>query len=422
MQTSPCSAAPYPGQSVLGLVGEGDIAYGTTGIKGGYGSVDDSKPAHVFAWNVRESRLVWKRSLPGEVEINSPLIVRGVLYVSTSNGVIRIDKANGAPVFTYKLFNRSAAAGYRTSSISYLPQANSIVHLAGGTATVLDPVGKTRKEILRGAYTDMVVTSRNRLYFAENGTNIVEVDASLKPTIRSAADLVTVGSDGWLYVGRSLGAGKFAWPIRADSAFGTDIRSCNVVDWSEDGTLDILATRADGRLQLFRGLRGGGFSAPVTLGTSGWHNRRIAVGVWGSQLAVVSADRISGHLLFWPRLTSGALGQPKVIGWGWSKKPMVMLVPSRTTASALIVNDGGSLYRYARTASGGISSSPVRVSAGGFSGMTAFSPVVGHKTDHNGIVGIDAAGSVAYTDVAVGAVGRPIKYAFLMKGHKLASS
>ena len=54
--------------------------------------------------------------------------------------------------------------------------------------------------------------------------------------------------------------------------------------------------------------------------------------------------------------------------------------------------------------------------------MTAFSPVVGHKTDHNGIVGIDAAGSVAYTDVAGGTVGRPIRYAFLMKGHKLASS
>jgi hypothetical protein len=211
-------------------------------------------------------------------------------------------------------------------------------------------------------------------------------------------------------------------PIRSDSAFGTDIRSCHVVDWNGDGTLDVLATRADGRLQLFKGLRGGGFTAPVTLGASGWQNRRIAVGMWGPQRAVVSADRISGQLLSWPGLTSGALGQPAVIGSGWSNKPMVMLVPSRTTASALIVSDGGSLYRYARTASGQISTSPVRLSTGGYSGMIAFSPVLGHKTDHNGIVGIDAAGAVAYTDVAGSAVGKPIGYAFLMKSHKFASS
>ncbi|WP_427007082.1 FG-GAP-like repeat-containing protein [Pseudarthrobacter sp. H2] len=415
-------SGPVPGQSVVGLAGDGDIVYGTTGVKGGYGSVDDTKPAHVFAWNVRENRIVWKRPLPGEVEINSPLLVRGILYVSTSNGVLRLDKDSGNLVFTYRLLNRSAVPGYRTSSIAFLPQANSIVHLCGGTATVLDPESRTKKEILRGRYTDMVVTSRFRLYFAENGTNVVEIDASLKPTIRSAADLVTVGPDGWLYVARSLGEGKFAVPIRADSAFGTDIRSCHVVDWNGDGTLDVLATRADGRLQLFRGLRGGGFAAPVTLGASGWHNRRIAVGVWGSQLAVLSADRISGHLLSWPGLASDALGQPAAIGWGWTNKPMVMLVPSRTTASALIVNDGGSLYRYARTASGGISTSPVRISTGGYSGMTAFSPVLGHKTDHNGIVGVDAAGAVAYSDVAGGAVGKPIRYAFLMKSHKFANS
>lgn len=172
-------SGPVPGQSVLGLAGDGDIVYGTTGVKGGYGSVDDTKPAHVFAWNVRENRMVWKRPLPGEVEINSPLLVRGILYVSTNNGVLRLDKATGNLVFTYRLLNRSAVPGYRTSSIAFLPQANSIVHLCGGTATVLDPESRTKKEILRGRYTDMVVTSRFRLYFAENGTNVVEIDASL---------------------------------------------------------------------------------------------------------------------------------------------------------------------------------------------------------------------------------------------------
>lgn len=413
---------PIADQSVLGLVGDGDIAYGTTGVKGGYGSVNDTKPAHVFAWNVRENRLVWKRPLTGEVEINSPLLVRGLLYVSTNNGVIKVDKASGNLISHYKLYNRSAVAGYKTSSIAYLPQTNAIVHLCGGTATVLDTESRTRKVILRGQFTDMVVTTRSRLYFAENGTNIVEIDASPKPTIRSFADLVTVGPDGWLHVARSLGDGKFSSPIRAASVFGVELRSCHVVDWNQDGTLDVLATRADGRLQLYMGLRGGGFAAPITLGATGWHNRRIAAGVWGSQLTVVSTDKDSGHLLFRPRTELGELGHPTLRGFGWSHKPLVMLVPSRTTASALIVNDGGSLYRHARTANGGVSTAGVRLSTGGFSAMTAFSPVVGHKWDHNGIVGVDVTGAVSYSDVAGGAVGKPIRYAFQMKGYKFACS
>lgn len=414
-------SGPIPGQSVLGLAGEGDIVYGTTGIKGGYGSVDDAKPAHVFAWNVRENRLVWKRALLGEIEINSPLLVRGILYVSTNNGVIRLNKASGSLVFTYKLLNRSPGPGYKTSEIAYLPQYNSIVHLSGGTATVLDMESRTRKEILRGNYSDMVATSGGRLYFAEDGTNVVEVDAVQRPTIRAAADLVSV-ANGWLYVARSLGSGKYAEPLRAASGFGSLVRSCHVVDWNGDGVLDVLTSNEDGSLQLHRGLTEGGFGAPVRLAASGWQNRQVAVGIWGATLAIVSADNSTGQLLAWPVLASGAVGQPATIGSGWRGRQMVMLVPSRALASALIVNDNGSLYRYARVAGGKISTAPVRLSTGGYSELTAFSPVVGHKSGYNGIVGIDALGAVRYTDVASSAVGNPISYTFVMKSYKFASS
>lgn len=415
-------SGPIPGQSVLGLAGEGDIVYGTTGIKGGYGSVDDTKPAHVFAWNVRENRIVWKKPLPGEIEINSPLIVRNILYVSTNNGVIRLNKASGSLVFTYKLLNRNPAPGYKTSEIAYLPQYNSIVHLSGGTATVLDVESRTRKEILRGNYSDMVATRGGRLYFAEAGTNVVEVDAVQRPTIGSAADLVTVGADGWMYVARSLGNGKYAEPLRAASGFGPLVRSCHVVDWNGNGLFDVLTTHDDGTLQLRRGSPRGGFGAPIRLAASGWHDRRLAVGMWGAGLTVVSADNNTGQLLAWPVLASGAVGRAATIGSGWSARPMVMLVPSRGLASALIVNDRGSLYRYSRGEGGMISTSPVRLgSSGGFSEMTAFSPVVGHKPGYNGIAAIDASGALKYTDVAAYGVGRPISYSFALKSHRFAS-
>lgn len=415
-------SCPVPGQSVLGLVGEGDIVYGTTGIKGGYGSVNDTKPAHIFAWNVREGRSLWTRAFSGEVEINSPRLISGRLYVSTNNGVIRINPNSGSPVFTYKLLNRSAEPGYRTSSISYLPRANSMIHLAGGTVTVLDMESRTAKEILRGSYTDMVITSRGRLYFAENGTNVVDIDPTQKPTISSAADLVTVGTNGWLYVARSLGGGKFATPIRADSGFATSVRSCHVVDWNGDGVFDVVTNHGDGTLQMHRGLPKGGFAPGTVVGASGWLDRKLAIGRWGSTLSVVASENIGGELRAWPVLSTGVLGTPVTIGSGWKRKQMVMLVPSRSTAATLVVNEAGSLFRYDRISTGNISTVPIRLSTGGYSDMVAMTGVVSHQTGLNGIVGVDTAGAVKYSDVTASSVGTPIGYSFLMGSYRFASS
>lgn len=414
-------SSPIPGQSILGLVGEGDIVYGTTGVKGGYGSVNDTKPAHVFAWNVAQGRMIWKRALTDEVEINSPILVRGVLYVSTNNGVMRLNKASGSVVAVYRLLARSAPAAYKTSTIAFLPQANSIAHLSGGTVTLLDPYRKTRKEILRGDYTEMVVYKQSRLFFAESGTNVVEVDAVQKPTIRSTADLVSVGPNGWLYVCRSKGDGTFGDPIRAYSEFGGFVRSAHVVDWNGDGTLDVLANRSDGSLQLHRGLPQGGFLPPVVLASTGWDAVSLTVGMWGSTLSVLAADA-SGSLKAWPVLSSGLLGTPTTIGAGWKGRKMVLMTPSRSTTAALIVNESGSLYRYSRTWGGQVSTTPVRLSSGGFSAMTAFTPVYGHRLGFNGIAWLDALGNVKYTDVASASVGQNLSYPFLLKSHKLAST
>ncbi|MGW9414250.1 hypothetical protein [Arthrobacter cupressi] len=412
---------PIPGQSVLGLAGEGDVVYGTTGILGGQGSTNDTQPAHVFAWNVVQGRLLWKRAFTGEVEINSPILVSGVLYVSTNNGVIRLNKTSGAPVATYQLLYRAALPGYRTSTIKYLPAARSIIHISGGTVTVLDPYRQTKKEILRGPYTEMLVNKQGRLFFIENGTNFVEVDAVQRPTIRSAADLVSVGPNGWLSVCRSLGGGRFGEPIRADSGFGNYVRSSHVVDWNGDGVFDVLTNHSDGTLQLHQGLAQGGFMPPTIVGQSGWNAVDLTVGVWGTSMSVVTLDA-GGVLRAWPVLLSGALGTPTTIGSGWQGRNMVLMVPSRSTSTSLIVNQGGSLYRYSRVYGGKVTTSPVRLSTGGFTAMTAFSPLYGHRPDLNGIAWIDAAGAVKYTDIAPASVGSTLSYPYILKNHKLAST
>jgi len=415
-------SAPVPGQSVLGLVGEGDIVYGTTGIMGGQGAGNDTKPAYVFAWDVVQGRLLWARPFTGEVEINSPILVNGILYVSTNNGVIRLNKASGLPVATYQLLNRSVAPGYRTSTIKYLPKASGILHISGGTVTLLDPYWQTRKEILRGAYSEMTVSKDGRLFVVEDGTNIAEVDTVQRPTIRSAADLVSVGPTGGLSVCRSLGNGKFGDPIRADSGFGGYVRSAHVVDWNRDGVFDVLTSHSDGSLQLHRGLPRGGFMQPTVLAKTGWGAVDLTVGIWGTSLSVLAMDPASGILRAWPVLSTGVLGTPATIGTGWQGRNFVLMVPSRSTSSCLIVNQGGSLYRYSRVYGGRVTTAPVRLGAGGFSAMTAFSPLCGHRPDLNGIGWIDANGAVKYTDIAPSSVGSNISYPFLLKGHKLAST
>ena len=169
---------PVAGQSVLGLAGEGRILYGTTGIRGGYGAKDDPKPAHVFAWDIGRSKLLWKRALVGEGEINSPLLVDDRLLVSTANGVIGLDKKTGTPEASYRLFDRLLPARYKTSTIRYLKRSGCIAHLSGGTVTLLDLRRGERGEVLRGAYTDMVVDRSGRLVLVENGTNIIDVEVS----------------------------------------------------------------------------------------------------------------------------------------------------------------------------------------------------------------------------------------------------
>ncbi|MBM6621122.1 PQQ-binding-like beta-propeller repeat protein [Micrococcaceae bacterium RIT802] len=413
-------ASPVSGQTVVGLVGEGDLVYGTTSRMGGHGAKLDSKSAHVFAYNVRTRRRVWARQLLSENEINSPILVRGVLYVSTNNGIIRLNKATGSAVKNWKVMDRTAAVGYRTSTIAYLKAADKILHVAGGVSTVVDVARNTQKIMLNGKFKYPVLTPAGRLFYVEDGKDIVEVDPVQRPTIRSSADLVSVGSNGWLYVSRSNRRGTFAEPLRADSGFEGFVRTVNVVDWNDDGCLDVLTTHADGRLVLHKAVRTGGFEAPRILGKSGWGKLNVAAGKWGSRKSVLYLDRQTGVLRSRDVRANGSLSSSRKLASGWKGRSISLMVPSRTSTPVILAQVGNSLYRYTRTANGKPSSTGRRI-ATGFGGLRAMSPVVGHKPKLNGIGWIDEAGRLRYNDVASGAVGRTAKYKSVLKHHKLAS-
>lgn len=412
---------PVPGQSVVGLVGSGDIAYGTTSRLGGLGSKLDAKSAHVFAYNIRTGRLLWKRAFAGEDEINSPILVGSVLYVSTVNGIVRVNTSTGSPVATYKVLNRAAPAGYTTTKIVYLKRSRQILHMVGGTTTLIDPRYKTQKVILSGSYDQPVVTPSGRLFCVSDGTDIVEVDTVQRPTIHSAADLISVRTNGALYVTRSLGNGAFAPPLRADYGFGTNVRSVNPVLWNDDGVRDVVTTHSDGTLRMHRGRSTGGFAAPSTLSTGKWHHYNVAVGTWGGKRTVMALDRISGILTAYQVQTDGKLSKGTRLATGWKNRYIVLMKPSRSSSDVIVARQGSSLYRYSRVSGGKPAARGVRIGTG-FGKAVTFSPVSQHRDGSNGIAWIDSTGKLRYNDVAVNSIGATRTYDFPMATHKLASS
>ncbi|MHA7272799.1 D-alanyl-D-alanine carboxypeptidase family protein [Arthrobacter sp. TMT4-20] len=139
------------------------------------------------------------------------------------------------------------------------------------------------------------------------------------PTIKSPTDLTAVDSAGVLWNYPPNWTGGFAQRARVGSGWG-GLKAGFTTDWNSDGIQDILAQWQDGKLTLYRGLRGGGFQSPIRIG-SGWANHEITVGTWwrGSRYPSVVTKDGAGRLWHYANNTGGALSSQArgQIGSGW---------------------------------------------------------------------------------------------------------
>lgn len=128
-------------------------------------------------------------------------------------------------------------------------------------------------------------------------------------SITSTADIVATDSSGtlWSYPARG---GGFGAAKNIGSGY-TDALTVNTVDWDRDGYVDLLTQWKDGRLTLARGLAAGGFSAPVTLGQSGWEGMTLSIGLWcaANRLPQILAADGAGNLWLYPNQGLGDLVQ-----------------------------------------------------------------------------------------------------------------
>lgn len=135
---------PFVGLSVIGLAGAGDLVYGATSVLTGLGVTQQRAAADIFAFDVATQRLVWRRTLEGEVSLYGPVLMEGLLYYATSDTVYEVDRAGAVlrsiPISTReKVVNGREVPGWRDVQIKQVPGTRLLAHMIGGLLILVDP-------------------------------------------------------------------------------------------------------------------------------------------------------------------------------------------------------------------------------------------------------------------------------------------
>lgn len=421
-------------QSILSLVGEGDIVYGTTGIKGGLGAALDENPAKVFAYDVKNRKLLWTTgaTLKNESDIYSPVIVGDRLFVAVANGVIELDKS-GKALKTYLLSERPNIPAWRNVRMAYDPKGNSIIHRSSGVITAINLKDNSRTIL----YTDdaagiIKVTDDGRLFaVTDDSINISEISTAYSPTIESAGDVISISPGGGINLKKSDGAGVFAASgIGIISSGYSDAKSVHAVDWNNDGVYDLVSNHTDGSLRVRHGIRTGGFEEPIVVSKAGmgWDTKRITTGMWDSSTVfndLLSIDS-AGRLEQWRVWSTGSVGLVKEIGTGWSKYDIAIFDYKYDGVPGLVFRDGAKMFWVPRDATGRVSptsASRVEIAAGGWSSCVEFAAVKNHWRSYNGIVWKDTSGTLRYTsNLSSASLGGNKEYGTSLASYRLGGT
>jgi hypothetical protein len=412
-----------PEQSIVGLAGSGDIAYGTTSARGGYGVDDYTGDAGVFAYDARADKTLWVSYLPGHQDMYSPILLDDILYVATINGLLALDPANGVLLETIAVRERAARPGYQSARALRIPGTGKIVHSSGDIALLIDVRDRTQSVLGRTGFgTPLAVMPDGRVFISYQDNHIAEIHTDPNPTIRSYSDLVTIDSAGNLMIAPSDGGGGYGAAVRQGSGWRPDtIQSFHVTDWNGDGVPDILVQRSNGVLELYRGKVNGGFEEPIGV-ASGWESKTMTVGPWtkGIYPSVVSVNG-SGEVRRHPIDASGTVGAGYSIGTGWKDRNVTM-IDMGSGRQGLLGRSGTKLYFQPSTGMGPFQGPAAVVASAGWSDTTALSSVQGHFRDNSGLLSVKRSGELQYVSANKTGFAGIISYPMDLRGSLLAGS
>lgn len=138
-------------------------------------------------------------------------------------------------------------------------------------------------------------------------------------SVNSAADIVTINAAGQLLNRPASGNGTYGAAKVIGSGFG-GAKEVFTTDWDRDGAYDLLTQWNTGNMTLHRGLAGGGFQSPLTIGTGGWDTLKLAVGGWcvNNRMPQILALDGAGNLYLYPNRGVGDLSARVAVASGVS--------------------------------------------------------------------------------------------------------
>lgn len=413
-----------PEQSIVGLAGYGDIAYGTTSGRGGYGIDDYGGAACVFAYNARTDQTLWISYVEGQRDMYSPILIDDILYVATINGLLAMDPGSGALKETFAVRNRVARPGYQSARALRIPGTSKIVHSSGDSVLLIDVKARTQSVLGQTGFgTQVAVLPGGRVFVSYQNNHLAEVHTGPNPTIASTSDLVTINAAGDLLIAPSLGDGTYGAAVRRGSGWNAKtIRSFHVTDWNGDGIPDILVQRSSGILELSRGKVNGGFEAPLTVAW-GWAAKTMTVGPWTSSIypTIIGVDS-SGEVRRHPVGANGFIGAGYRIGAGWNNRNITMIDMAGSGRQGLIGQSGAQLYFQPSDGKGAFQGPSARVASAGWSDTTALASVRGHYRDNSGLLSVKGSGQLQYISASGMRFSGLITYPMNLRGSFLAGS
>lgn len=413
-----------PEQSIVGLAGYGDIAYGTTSGRGGYGIDDYTGDAAVFAYNPKTDKTLWVSYLKGHRDLYSPILIDGVLYVATINGLLALDPANGKLKETLQVRSRTARPGYQSARALRIPGTSRIVHSSGSIVLLIDVAKRTQSVLAKGSVgTPIAVMPDGRVFVSYGSNHIAELHTGHSPSISSLSDLVTINAAGDLMVAPSNGAGGYGPAVKRGTGWNAKtILSFHVADWNGDGIPDILVQRTNGVLEVSYGKVGGGFEAPVKA-ASGWASKRLTVGPWTDSIypTVIGVDT-AGEVRRHPVGANGGIGAGFVLGTGWKGREIAMIDMAGTGRQGLVGRSGAKLVYQESNGKGSFKGAERTVASAGWSDTTALASVVSHHRSNTGLITIKRSGDLQYASAYEGRFAGILLYPMALKGSFLAGS
>lgn len=215
----------------------------------------------------------------------------------------------------------------------------------------------------------------------------------------AAGDIAAVDGAGNLFAYPSA-KGDDLWNRNYIAAGWSGARQLNVVDYNNDGRMDLITVWSDGRLTASYGQANGTLTAAKSIGT-GWGALDVVVTKWTSGSAypsIIAKNRMNGQLLLYPNLNGTKFGTRQLIGTGWGSLTILAADFDGDKKQDLLArNSAGQLLLYRSNGTGRFISEKRRVVGTGWNSMAHMSGIAGHiSTGSYGVLARSTAGNLYY--------------------------